>query len=438
MERKSASMRTLLFQKKVFSWALYDWANSSFATTVMVVFFPLYFKQTLTAGLDPTVSTFWLGMINGVSSFVLAVLAPWLGALADRGNAHLRFLIAFTAIGAIPTALLAFVAPGDWVAAAALFALASLGFWGGLTFYDSMLVQVAPRERIDMVSGFGFALGYLGGALLLTLNVLMYAKPAWFALPDGEAAIRASFVLVAVWWVVFAIPLFRNGPKGGPRASIGPLQAAREGFVELARTFREVRRYRPVVLFLLSYWLYIDGVNTIMKMAVDYGLALGFPAESLILGVLMIQFIGFPATLLFAWLGDRISPLIGIFVAIGVYCAVTFYAVMMTSVGEFYVMAAAIGCGQGSIQAMSRSYYGRLIPVERAGEFFGFYNMMGKFAAVLGPMLMGATALATGNSRTAILSVGLLFVGGAIMLWVATLSARRAGLQAGQLAGSTR
>jgi MFS transporter, UMF1 family len=222
------------------------------------------------------------------------------------------------------------------------------------------------------------------------------------------------------------LPLLRGRvlPVTGP--SIGLGRAAREGFAELLRTFREVRKFRPVILFLLAYWMYIDGVNTIMKMAVDYGLALGFPANSLIAGILMIQFIGFPLTLLFGYIGDRISPLVGIFVAIAVYCAVTFYAVLMTSVTEFYIMAAAIGCVQGAIQAMSRSYYGRLVPPDRASEFFGFYNMMGKFAAVLGPFLMGATALLTGNSRSAILSVALLFFGGAIMLAFATRSSRAA------------
>jgi UMF1 family MFS transporter len=419
-------MKSPLITKKVFAWALYDWANSAFATTVMVVFFPLFFKQFLTVDQDATTSTFWLGVANGLSSFVLAIMAPWLGALADRSNAHLRFLAAFTAIGVIPTAMLAFVGVGDWVAAAVLFAVASLGFWGGLIFYDSMLVKVAPPKRIDSVSGFGYALGYLGGALLLTVNVLMFAKPAMFGLENPEAAIRASFITVAVWWTLFAIPIFRAFPRTQEQAPVGAARAVREGFQELRRTFREVRKYRPVIFFLLAYWMYIDGVNTIMKMAVDYGLALGFPADSLISGILMIQFIGFPATLMFGALGDRISPLVGIFIGIGVYCAVTFYAVFMTSVSEFYLMAAAIGCVQGAIQAMSRSYYGRLIPADRAGEFYGFYNMMGKFAAVLGPLLMGTTALLTGNSRMAILSVALLFAGGAIMLVFAARATRNA------------
>jgi MFS transporter, UMF1 family len=409
-------MKSPLINKKVFAWALYDWANSSFATTVMETY--------LTPDQDATTSTFWLGVANGVSSFVLAIMAPWLGALADRGNSHLKFLAAFTAIGVIPTAMLGFVGLGDWQYAAVLFAVASLGFWGGLIFYDSMLVKIAPPRRIDSVSGFGYALGYLGGALLLTVNVLMFAKPAMFGLANPEMAIRASFISVAVWWTLFAIPIFRAFPKPEARPPVGVIRALREGFQELRRTFREVRKYRPVLWFLLAYWMYIDGVNTIMKMAVDYGLALGLPADSLISGILMIQFIGFPATLLFGALGDRISPLVGIFIGIAVYCAVTFYAVVMKDEFEFYVMAAAIGCVQGATQAMSRSYYGRLIPADRAGEFFGFYNMMGKFAAVLGPLLMGTTALLTKDSRLALLSVALLFAGGAIVLVIAARAAR--------------
>ncbi len=419
-------MKSPLFERKVFAWALYDWANSAFATTVMVAFFPVFFKQTLAAGMTPTDSTIWLSNANGISSLVLALTAPWLGALADKGSAHIRMLAIFTAIGVLPTALLAFVGTADTLTGLTLFVIASVGFWGGLIFYDSMLIRVAPAGRVDSVSGFGYSLGYLGGGLLLVVNVLMYQKPQWFGLASAEQAIRASFVTVAVWWFVFAIPLLRQRGVVPTGPSIGLARAAREGFAELLRTLREVRKFRPVILFLLAYWMYIDGVNTIMKMAVDYGLALGFPASSLITSILMIQFIGFPMTLLFGWLGDRISPLLGIFVAIVVYTAVTFYAVQMTSVAEFYVMGAAIGCVQGAIQAMSRSYYSRLIPPDRASEFFGFYNMMGKFASVLGPFLMAATAAITGNNRSAILSVAILFVGGAIMLGVQARSTRAA------------
>lgn len=415
-----------LLTRQVVSWALYDWGNSAFATTVMVVFFPLFLKQHLGVDQAASVSTFWLGLANAGSSFLLAIMAPWLGALADKGQAHLRLLALFTAVGVIPTLGLAFVPSDGWASASLLFAVASLGFWGGLIFYDSMLVKVAPPGRMDSVSGLGYALGYLGGALLLTVNVVMYAKPALFGLASPEAAIRASFITVAVWWTVFAIPILRSGPKERDPNALGVRAAWRAGFAELRQTFREVRLFKPVILFLLAYWLYIDGVNTIMKMAVDYGLALGFPADSLIMGILMIQFIGFPATLLFGMLGDRISPLVGIFTGIAIYCAVTFYAVFMTSITEFYVMAAAIGCVQGAVQAMSRSYYGRLIPQDRVGEFYGFYNMMGKFAAVLGPLLMGVTALVSGNPRASIMSVALLFVGGAIVLVIAARAEKRA------------
>jgi UMF1 family MFS transporter len=413
------NMQSTFFRRPVFTWALYDWANSAFATTVMVVFFPLFFKQHLTVDQSAATSTFWLGVANGTSSFVLAVMAPWLGAMADKGNAHIRMLAWFTAIGVIPTALLAFVGSGDWITASFLFAVASIGFWGGIIFYDSLVVRVAPPGKLDSVSGFGYSLGYLGGGLLLLVNVLMYGKPELFGIESKEAAIRWSFVMVAVWWAVFALPLLRSKSLSSNAPVLGTRQAAREGFAELKRTFHEVRKHKPVILFLLAYWMYIDGVNTVMKMAVDYGLALGFPADSLIVGILMIQFIGFPATLLFGWLGDRISPLLGIFVAIAIYLCVTVYAVFMQQVSEFYVLAVAIGCVQGAVQSMSRSYYGRLIPQDRAGEFYGFYNMMGKFAAVLGPFLMGFTALLAGSSRYSILSLSVLFIGGSLVLWAA-------------------
>ena len=419
-------MKSPHFEKNVLAWALYDAANSAFATTVMAVFFPIFFKQHLATELEATTSTFWLGVANGTSSFVLAVAAPWLGAMADRSNAHLRFLAAFTAMGIIPTALLALVGPGDWPRAAVLFSIASLGFWGGLIFYDALLVRIAPSERIDSVSAFGYALGYLGGGLLLMVNALMYKEPTLFGLPNAETAIRASFPMVATWWLLLGIPLLRSTPGVSRHAQIGRRGTLPDALARPLQTLRALRNYRPVVLFLLAYWMYIEGVNTIMKMAVDYGLALGFLPAHLIAGVLVVQFIGFPATLLFGWLADRVGPLVGIFVAIAVYTGVAFYAAVMTTIQQYFVLATAIGCVQGTIQAMSRSYYGRLIPAERAGEFYGFYNMMGKFAAVLGPLLMGTTAMLTDSSRMSMLPVAVLFAAGAAML----AFSRRAQLQA--------
>jgi MFS transporter, UMF1 family len=416
-------MKQPYLNKQVIAWAAFDWANSAFATTVMVVFFPVFFKQYWSSGVSATESTFWLGMANGTASFLLAVLAPWLGTLGDRGGARLKFLLAFTALGVVATAGLFFVAQGEWVWAAILFALGSMGFWGGIIFYDSLLMDVAPRDRLDSVSGFGYAIGYLGGGVLLAINVWMTLDPPFFGLADAAHAVRVSFLTVALWWALFAIPIFitvRERKSDVPHVG----STIRDSFVALANTFREVRRYRAVILFLLAYWMYIDGVNTIQKMAVDYGLAIGLETSSLIQAILMVQFIGFPAALIFGWIGQRISPVVGLFFCIGVYALVTIYATFLDTSAEFFIMAAATGCVQGGIQALSRSYYGRLIPADRAGTFFGFYNMMSKFAAVLGPFLMGITALVTGNSRLAILSIVVLFIAGAILLSIAARAAR--------------
>jgi UMF1 family MFS transporter len=417
-----ANAKAPLLTKQVVAWAAFDWANSAFATTVMVVFFPVFFKQYWASDLSATDSTAQLAFFNTAASAVLAILAPILGSIGDRGGARLKFLLCFTVLGVAATAGLYFVGQGQWQWAGALFALASMGFWGGIIFYDSLLIDVAPADRIDAVSGLGYAIGYLGGGVLLAVNVWMTLSPQTFGLVDAAHAVKMSFLSVAVWWALFAIPIFttvREQPGDVPHVG----SAIRDSFVALVQTFREVRRYRAVILFLLAYWMYIDGVNTIQKMAVDYGLAIGLETSSLIQAILLVQFIGFPAALIFGWIGQRISPVVGLFVCIGVYALVTVYATFLDTATEFFVMAAATGCVQGGIQSLSRSYYGRLIPPHRAGTFFGFYNMMSKFAAVLGPLLMGITALVTGNSRTAILSIVVLFIGGAIMLGVAARAA---------------
>lgn len=412
-------MKSPIWNRQVVSWALYDWGNSAFATTVMVVFFPVFFSQYWSGEVSATESTGWLGIVNGAASLVLALMAPVLGTLGDRGGSRLKFLLGFTVLGVAATAALCLIAKGQWQWAGLVFALASIGFWGGIIFYDSLLIDVAPRDHLDSISGFGYAIGYLGGGVLLTINVWMTLDPAFFGFADVSAAVKASFVSAAVWWAVFAIPIFlfvRERPaSAGPRSA----SALRDSFRDLMDTIREVRQFRAVVFFLLAYWMYIDGVNTIQKMAVSYGMSIGLPSSELIKAILMVQFIGFPAALLFGWIGQRLSPVAGIFICIAVYTGVTIYATVLDTSTEFFAMAAATGCVQGGIQSLSRSYFGSLIPPERSGQFFGFYNMMGKFAAVLGPFLMGATALISGNSRTAILSIVVLFIGGGALLLIA-------------------
>lgn len=412
-------MEKTFFRKPVLSWALYDWANSAFATTVMAGFFPVFFKQYWSAGAEATLSTARLGLANSLASLAVAVLAPLLGAFADRGGARVRLLCLFTVLGVAMTAALHWVEKGDWHMAVLFYALAAVGFSGGVTFNDSMLTDVAREEEYDFVSSYGYALGYLGGGLLFLVNVVMTLRPALFGLADAATAVRVSFITVAVWWAVFTIPLLLFVRERKPAQPLGVAAALRAGWSELWATLGHIRAYRNIALFLAAYWLYIDGVNTVIKMAVDYGLSLGFKSTSLIVALLLTQFVAFPAALAFGWLGQRMGARTGILIAIGVYFATTLWAYFLDTVDEFYAMAVVIGLVQGGVQSLSRSLYGRLIPQEKSGEFFGFFNMMGKFAAVLGPAMMGVVALFLDSSRLAIVSIAVLFAaGGALLCFV--------------------
>jgi UMF1 family MFS transporter len=420
--------KAVLRRRPVVAWAFYDWANSAFATTVMAGFFPVFFKQYWNAGVPATESTFRLGVTSGLASALVALLAPVIGAIADRSSSRIRLLLMATVLGAAATASLALVGQGHWVGAVVLYVVASLGFWGGIVFNDSLLLHVAEPDEYDLVSGFGYALGYLGGGLLFAVNVLMTIKPALFGLADASEAVRISFVMTGAWWLVFALPcVLVVKEKRNERPVVGVREAARLGFQELASTFGEIRRYRPVLWFLAAYWLYIDGVNTVIKMAVDYGLSLGFDSSDLVAALLLTQFVAFPSALAFGWLGQKLGPRRGIFIALAVYAGATCYAYFIESARDFYTLAVVIGLVQGGVQSLSRSYYGRLVPEGKSSEFFGFYNMMGKFAAILGPLLTGSVAYVTGDSRLGILSILLLFVGGGALLVVAARSERRAG-----------
>lgn len=410
-------MTSALTRRPVVAWALYDWANSAFATTVMAGFFPVFFKQYWSIGVEASVSTFRLGLANGVASFIIAIAAPLLGAIADRSGSRVRLLAMATVLGAAATGGLYLVEAGHWQLAAMLYGLASIGFWSGVTFCDSLLLDVAAKDELDLVSAYGYALGYIGGGLLFAINVLMTLRPELFGLALASDAVRLSFVTVAGWWLLFSVPVLLYVREARPTQPLGVIAAARAGWRELGATITHVRAYRPLVWFLLAYWLYIDGVNTVIKMAVDYGLSLGFPQESLITALLLTQFVAFPAALAFGWLGSRIGAANGIFIALAVYACATVGAYQMDSTWEFYALAVTIGLVQGGVQSLSRSYFGALVPAGKQGEFFGFYNMMGKFAAVLGPMLVGVTALMTGSTRAGILSVLVLFVAGAALLW---------------------
>lgn len=410
------------------AWALYDWGNSAFSTTVMAAYFPVFFKQYWSAGAPVSVSTFHLGVANSSASLIVALSSPLLGAIADKGRLKKRLLAIYAALGVAMTAGLFLVPKGDWSLAALCYAAATVGFSGSLVFYDSLLLSVARPEDTDRASSLGYALGYLGGGLLYAINIAMVWKPELFGLHDRGDAVRYSFLSVAVWWGVFTLPLLRYVRE--PRAAAMPLGAAMRGGVrELVGTLRRVAGMRTLRGFLLAYWLYIDGVDTVVTMSVDYGLSIGLKPLSLTVALAITQFIGFPAAIAFGRLAGVIGTRRAILVGIAVYVAVTYFGYRMQGETEFYLLAGTIGLVQGGVQALSRAFYSRLIPPAEAAEFFGFYNMLGKFAAIIGPALMGTVSLVTGNQRLSILSLSLLLVLGGALLW--RVDERAASTQAG-------
>ncbi|MDD5765864.1 MAG: MFS transporter [Candidatus Marinimicrobia bacterium] len=571
----------LIKDKNVFGWVMYDWANSAFATTIMAGFFPVFFKSYWSAGADVNESTAMLGLANSISSLIVALISPILGAIADQSSGKKRFLIFFAYLGALLTGCLFMVEQGEWFLATILYAIGNIGFASANTFYDSLLPDVANEKRIDFISAKGYAYGYLGGGLLFLANVLWFLMPATFGLPveakttllqdlkkdatviqvsrpddfqipekfeTGTAvvtscftrpirvldqktennqlmvdlqislpaelndslldrtvvfgkyqhgtlhsfdrgtsvmtienltreitnadsahftlnnrisytgvendmltgvsglenhfgtvsmktdflnppveflSIRLSFISVAIWWAIFTIPLIlyvRERKTNNQKRKAG--EYIRQGFTQIFVTFRKIRHLKVVFLFLLAYWLYIDGVDTIIKMAVDYGMSIGFSSSSLIVALLITQFVGFPSAILFGKLGEKWNVRKAIFITLGVYIGVTIFGVFMDETYEFYILSIVVGLVQGGVQALSRSYYSRLIPKDQTAEFYGFYNMLGKFATILGPLLIGGTGLIAcrlgyspnTSSRVGIASVSILFILGAILL----------------------
>jgi UMF1 family MFS transporter len=414
------------------SWAFYDWANSAFATTVMAGFFPVFFKSYWAGDLSAVESTAQLGMANSLASLLVVLLAPMLGVTADRAGRKKGLLVLLAVLGVLMTAGLYLVAQGQWVLAAAMYVLGIIGFAGGNVAYDAMLLEIARRDELERLSARGFALGYLGGGLLFAVNVAMVLQPEWFGLADKAEAVRFAFLTVAAWWAVFTIPLvlYVRSPE---RAAREPGPGWRHAWQELLISWRLLRSLPNAFVFLIAYWFYIDGVDTIVRMAVDYGLSIGFAADGLLVALLVTQFVGFPAALFFGRIGDRIGARGAIFLALAVYVIVVIWSARITEVWEFYGLAVMIGLVQGGVQAMSRALFARLIPAEHAGRLFGLYNMMGKFAAILGPVLVGWVAVVTDSSRIGILSILVLFVIGAILL--SRVDVRQGEADAGRAAG---
>lgn len=404
--------------KTTFSWALYDWANSAYATVILAGFFPLFFKQYWSDATDATTSTFQLGISNSIASTIIVILAPVLGAIADAGNLKKRLLFIFASLGILMSAGLYFIAEQQTFLALTFFALSAIGYSGSIIFSDALLIDITEEKNYDQISSFGYALGYLGGGVLFAFDVFMTMNHELFGFHNSAEAVKFSFLTVSVWWFIFSIPLFVNVPEvSGKNVKLKTGKTIVTGFKQLKLTFQAIKKLRMVLLFLIAYWLYIDGVDTIVRMAVDYGLSLGFNSTDLIAALLITQFVGFPAAIFFGYLANYIGTKHGLLLAIFVYFLITVWASQISAVSEFYMLAIVIGLVQGGVQALSRSFYARIIPQNQSAEFFGFYNMLGKFAAVLGPVMMGGVAIFTQNSRLSILSVSILFILGGILLY---------------------
>ena len=399
------------------SWVLYDWANSVFSTTVMAGFFPVFFKQYWSDGIDATTSTAYLGFANAISAALIALALPLLGAIADVRPWKKELVFLFTVFGSTTTMLLGFVGKGAYVEAAILYALAAAAFNGACSIYDSLLPSVSDEQNADTVSAFGYALGYLGGGILFTVNILMYRHPEWFGLAAGVDGIRWSFFTVALWWVAFSIPMFLFVRELCPvKERIPVSEAFSESIRVLKGTVSHILHHRPLLYFMIGYWLYIDGVYSVVKMAIDYGVAIGFQSSELIVALLVTQYVGFPAAIVYSALGRKYGTRRAILVGLAGYMIVVVWASLMSKPWEFYALAVFIGLVQGGVQALSRSYFVKLIPADRSGEYFGLLNLVGRFSSIFGPALVGTVALLTESSRLSMASLLVLFVGGAFFL----------------------
>jgi UMF1 family MFS transporter len=410
-------MTDKMHSKIINAWCMYDWANSAFATTIMAAVLPTFYQSVAGANLEGNLATVYWGYTTSIALLLTAILAPMLGAIADYSGAKKRFLAGFATLGIIFTCLLVLIQTGDWLLASLLFAVANVGFAAANIFYDALLPHVAHPDEIDQVSTKGYALGYLGGGILLAINLAWILFPSTFFLPNAESASRLSFLSVGIWWALFSIPIFRNVPEpprmAEARAEIHPVVG---GFRRLGQTFRDVRRYRELIKFLIAFWLYNDGIGTIIKMATIYGAEIGIGQRDLIGALLLTQFVGIPFSFLFGRLAKRLGAKPSIYLALAVYTGISIWGYSMAHAWEFWALAFLVGLVQGGSQALSRSLFGSMVPKEKTAEFFGFYSVSSKFAGIVGPFVFALVGQLTGSSRLSILSIIFFFIVGALLL----------------------
>ena len=403
------------YKKIINAWSMYDWANSAFATTIMAAVLPIYYSAIAEPSLTPNQATAYWGYTNSIALLLVALLSPILGAVADFRGAKKRYLTYFALVGITATALMYFLTSGDWLFASILFIVGNIGFAGANVFYDSLLPHIAQKGDIDQVSTRGYAMGYLGGGLLLAVNLAMIMLA-----PDHLTALmtRISLASVAIWWLLFTIPLWKNVPEPPRQIFKGEMDSNpfSAGFKRLAVTFKEIRKYRELFKFLVAFWLFNDGIGTIIKMATIYGNEIGIGQTDLIGALLMVQFVGIPFSFAFGWLAKKIGAKRSIYISLGVYTLISIGGYFMQSAIHFWILGFAVALVQGGSQALSRSLYGRMVPKAQSAEFFSFFSVSGKLAGMFGPLVFGLVSQIMGNSRLGIVSLVIFFIAGGLLL----------------------
>jgi MFS transporter, UMF1 family len=416
-----------LHRPELRAWAMYDWALSALQTVIMTAVFPIYFVKVAAADIPGSGGIQQLARANAIALAIVAVLSPFLGAIADFSASKKKFLFLFTLVGIGGTGGMYFIQHGDLAMAMTLYAVSMIGGTGCLVFYEGLLPHIATNDEMDRVSTAGYAIGYLGGGLLLVLNLAWIMRPDLFGLPSGEnlspsdatLPTRLAFVSVAIWWAVFAIPIFLR--VGEPPRRLEPdervrANPARVAVQRISETLRELRGYKQAFLMLIAFLIYNDGIQTIIKMATAYGVEIGIGESSLIGAVVLVQFIGVPFAFAFGWLAGKIGAKPSLFIGLVVYAIISILGYHMQTATHFYILAGLVGMVQGGTQALSRSLFATMIPAHKSSEFFGFYSVFEKFAGLFGPLLFDLTITISGSSRNAILSVIAFFIVGAVIL----------------------
>ncbi|MGG0670670.1 MFS transporter [Sporosarcina koreensis] len=398
------------------SWMFYDWANSAYSIIITTAVFPIFYKSMATeAGVSLNQSTAYLGYTVAIATFILAMIGPILGTIADYQGLKKKFFLAFFLIGSLSTVSLAFVPEGTWLPLLIIYTITAIGFHGANIFYDAFLVDVTPEEKMDEVSARGFGLGYIGSTIpfIISIAIILLADNGVIPLSIGVAT-KLAFVITGIWWFTFTIPMLKNVVQ--VHAIEREPRILASSFRRLGETFKEIKKYRTVFIFLLAYFFYIDGVGTIISMSTAYGTDLGIEATDLLIVLFVTQVVAAPFAILYGRLAQRFSVKTMLYVGIFVYIIVCIYAFFLSTTLDFWILAMLVATSQGGIQALSRSYFAQLVPKEKSNEFFGFYNIFGKFASVMGPLLLGVTATLTGSSAYGVFSLVILFIIGGILL----------------------